>query len=57
MTEEKKALVILENGIRHCDHGEPGEPHACPYASDVHDDDRLLCTCCEACTDQCAEDI
>lgn len=32
-------------------------PHVCPYKLDIHDDDETLCTCCEDCTRECADDI
>ena len=33
------------------------EPHPCPFAADVYDDKEYLCTCCEECTYECAQDI
>lgn len=33
------------------------EPHTCPYASDIHDDNETLCNCCEACEYECCQDI
>ncbi len=36
----------------------PGlEPHTCPYASEIHGDDTVLCNCCDYCAQQCADDI
>jgi len=32
------------------------EPHLCPFASDVHEDD-TPCTCCVECEEACAMDI
>lgn len=32
------------------------EPHPCPFAQEINDDD-TMCTCCEACTNDCADDI
>lgn len=31
-------------------------PHPCPYMSDVHNDNETLCTCCEECEQECAND-
>lgn len=40
-----------------CKCGAPGrEPHACPYAEDVHNDD-TPCTCCDDCMQECCDDI
>jgi hypothetical protein len=36
---------------------EATEPHTCPYAEDVDGDVETLCTCCEFCTDSCADEI
>lgn len=33
------------------------EPHTCPYASEIHDDNEKLCNCCEACEYECCQDI
>lgn len=41
--------------LHHCGH-ELTEPHECPYASEIHGDDRL-CTCCDSCAHECARDI
>lgn len=39
-------------------HGYPAqEPHGCPYAMDIHNDHRTLCTCCAECELYCAVDI
>lgn len=36
----------------------PTEAHACPYAQELNDStDEEYCTCCEACTRACAEEI
>lgn len=36
----------------------PGEPHSCPYQSDVNDNgDPAHCTCCSECAAECAADI
>ncbi len=31
-------------------------PHTCPYAEEIHGDEKL-CNCCNSCTHQCAMDI
>ncbi len=33
------------------------EPHTCPYAEDIHNDSKTLCTCCTNCEHECAMDI
>ena len=35
----------------------PSEPHSCPFAEEIDDDFEDNCTCCEECTDKCADDI
>lgn len=37
--------------------GIPNVPHTCPYASEIHDDEETLCTCCDGCTRECADDV
>lgn len=32
-------------------------PHSCPYKSDINDDSNTLCTCCDECKQNCADDI
>lgn len=32
-------------------------PHPCPYLTDVYQDPDALCTCCDDCWTQCAQDI
>jgi len=39
-----------------CEENPAIEAHTCPYAKGMHGDKRL-CTCCDACTQQCGEDI
>jgi len=39
-----------------CGH-EPAEPHTCSFAEEINNNHEALCTCCEVCTEQCAEDI
>lgn len=31
--------------------------HPCPYLQDVEEDDETECTCCKACTRECAGDV
>lgn len=33
------------------------ELHSCPYKSDIDDNDKELCNCCEDCEEECAMDI
>ena len=33
------------------------DPHPCPYAQDIHNDDTVTCNCCDECMYQCAMDI
>lgn len=41
-----------------CRCGKPGSPlHTCPFASDVENDNKSLCNCCDDCTSECAMDI
>lgn len=37
--------------------GEGTEPHTCPFAEYIYGDYTTECTCCEACTEECAMDI
>jgi hypothetical protein len=31
--------------------------HTCPFSEEINGDSESLCTCCEYCTHQCAQDI
>ena len=31
--------------------------HACPYLSEVHNNEETLCDCCDECRRQCSDDI
>jgi len=31
--------------------------HICPYKEDIDGDSKTLCSCCEYCTQQCADDV
>jgi hypothetical protein len=33
------------------------DPHICPYAADVNNDNESECTCCDECAHECAMDI
>jgi len=33
------------------------EPHPCPYREEINDDSETLCTCCQECAQECANDI
>lgn len=51
MDDVKNPVVLCECGAH------PAvEPHVCPYGDQIHGDD-TLCTCCEACDHECANDI
>lgn len=39
-----------------CNYNLATEPHTCPYGSEINGDD-TPCTCCESCTDLCADEI
>lgn len=40
----------------HCECPSDDE-HTCPFAEEINGDYESLCTCCDDCTDQCAQDI
>ncbi len=33
------------------------ELHTCPFKEEINDDHESLCSCCEACTRECAMDV
>jgi hypothetical protein len=33
------------------------EEHTCPYAEEINGDSESLCSCCDYCTQQCANDV
>lgn len=35
----------------------PPEEHTCPYQCEINDDEEYTCSCCEFCTQECADDI
>ena len=45
------------DGRSGCKNPPSGEIHPCPYNSDVNNDDSDVCFCCEACQQECADDI
>ena len=40
-----------------CEEHELDSPHSCPFAEEINDDYRELCTCCPFCTQECAWEI
>lgn len=45
-------------GRADCQNEASKERHGCPYAAEIHDDDREdYCDCCDDCTQECALDI
>ncbi len=48
-----------EDELTHCTCGPEAQiaPHTCPYQYDVHNDDKFMCTCCDKCETECADDI
>ena len=40
-----------------CGVGEAQSPHPCPYKCEINDDADTLCECCEACEQECTDDI
>lgn len=58
MTEPTPKCFMIGRS-RICDN-DAREPHTCPYLTDVHDGEPgcdRLCTCCDECTQECADDI
>lgn len=31
--------------------------HTCPYKADIHGDEKTLCDCCDACRQECADNV
>ncbi len=56
-TEQPEPQPCPKKEDRWWGHGPAQEPHPCPFASEIHNDDDTLCTCCERCTHECAMDI
>ena len=40
-----------------CEKNPAAEEHTCPYSVEINDDTESLCTCCEDCESNCADDI
>lgn len=41
-----------------CKCGAPAaDLHACPFLSEIYDDDDTPCNCCERCTDECTREV
>lgn len=40
-----------------CKKNPASKPHICPFAEEVYDDSTTKCTCCDDCTQECADDI
>lgn len=55
---ERRFVEITNfDGFPHgCEHTQR-EPHTCPFAVDVHNDSTSKCTCCDACEDNCVQEI
>jgi len=51
-TEPK--LPIPSGLCERCEKNPTSDPHTCPYAEDVDGDSEFTCTCCDACTYECA---
>lgn len=49
---------MVTDGVK-CSCGKSGtnEPHACPFALEVYDDDTPICFCCAECEKECADDV
>jgi hypothetical protein len=41
----------------HCEKNLATDPHPCPFAQDVNNDNEFECICCDDCTRECAADI
>lgn len=47
-----------EDNNLQCGHKDKREPlHTCPYKKEINNDSESLCSCCEACTRECAMDV
>lgn len=58
--QQRLSLIQKRNDVEllcKCGINPATEPHPCPYQSDVNNDSDTLCTCCEDCQKQCADDI
>ncbi len=43
--------------IRNCEGKGTDELHTCPFREDINNDSETLCNCCEACTQECSDEI
>jgi len=50
-------LPYVDNPDQRCKHENKQPPHPCPFSLDVYGNNEDLCTCCEECTQECADDI
>lgn len=65
MTSPKTPIAGASNAPRsgsglcpNCNKNEDTEAHACPYQSEINDnDDENYCACCKDCEHECAMDI
>ena len=46
-----------QNLCSRCERNEAESPHSCPYQSDINDDRKSLCNCCDDCYSNCLGDI
>lgn len=56
----KKCLKILNKKVSLCEKcgkNPASPPHSCPFAEEIWDDTEEECTCCDDCTQDCANDI
>jgi len=40
-----------------CGRNPSTEPHICPFADEINGNRETLCTCCDECAQNCADDI
>ena len=52
-----EVAVAASEPFKVCCHTTTEEPHGCPFAVYVHNDDVFRCRCCDDCTHDCADDI
>lgn len=58
--DSKKSLNIIEENKCTCEDQNPHDDdryHTCPHAEELANDYESECSCCEYCTEQCAQDI
>ena len=54
--QDNRVIKIVETPYTRCHHRQR-EPHTCPYKEEISDNSESICTCCEECTTECAQDI